>query len=729
VFLDSPTHVDAVALFTDGSHPPLIVRKGAAVDVSAAGGAQALAQTGVGAQRSTAKSNQTRPRNAGQAINNRVDCRSVTQKPHIPVITQATPGSRSVALAWSYPLLDSQDCAPSTYVVSVVLESGDAPDPGGSATVQGQQSTDLTGLFPQTRYKVTVTAYLHGQGTSSAPIQVTTGKEGPAAPTGVSVTADPSGNWHVSFDSCGTVSHGCVAAASWRVVASFCDGRGLSAPPAAIVSPADPNSAAQPPVTVPGSDDLLGRGLSFRIEGDGAAGELGTPSAPSACVYSWTPPVGSDITLSASSPPRTDSNGSTQTTATVRFAHGQTHDLGGVGGTLTYQLLSGGNVQATSGPTTAPSVVLGGVRAGQSYSVRVIATAPRHPEATTTVGPVAVAPAIADWPTPQVSTAFRTTTALKGDLDVTVSFPPGTDDRNETFDLVDSSLTCGSTSQSLKADDFPVGKTLTFSGISRLDYASDDCTVTVQLAQDAHTVTTPALYGAGNSPQARSKTFTIPDPGSTTNADDFSAVWSGDQTHPQITLSYDDSSADPEVFTTDWHSTVTNGSTADCGSSTSAPKVDIAVSPDCVSDGGSFTVQVSYRFFGTTREFTVDVSGTAPQPVDPADVSFSAAWDASAPPTVDVSYQGQAPRSDLAPFAFTETITSDTQVDPNVDCADAKDNPADGDPMQIPVDLSACPPLNTDGSPAKYEVRVQYVDNTYNRTFDHSYDVGGVPPS
>ncbi len=130
MFLDSATHVDAVALFTDGSHPPLIVRKGAAVDVSAAGGAQALAQTGAGAQRSTAKSNRTRPRNAGQAINNRVDCRTITQKPHIPVITQATPGSRSVALAWSYPLLDSQDCAPSTYVVSVVAGERRRPGPG-----------------------------------------------------------------------------------------------------------------------------------------------------------------------------------------------------------------------------------------------------------------------------------------------------------------------------------------------------------------------------------------------------------------------------------------------------------------------------------------------------------------------------------------------------------------------------------------------------------------------
>ncbi len=85
--------------------------------------------------------------------------------------------------------------------------------------------------------------------------------------------------------------------------------------------------------------------------------------------------------------------------------------------------------------------------------------------------------------------------------------------------------------------------------------------------------------------------------------------------------------------------------------------------------------------------------------------------------------------SDLSPFTFTETITSDTQVDPNVDCADAYDNPADGDPMQIPVDLSACPPLHTDGSAAKYVVRVQYKDNTYSRTFDQSYAVGGIPPS
>ncbi len=51
---------------------------------------------------------------------------------------------------------------------------------------------------------------------------------------------------------------------------------------------ADPTARQQPPATYQGSDDLLGRGLQFQVQGTGDAGQAGTPSARSACVYSWT---------------------------------------------------------------------------------------------------------------------------------------------------------------------------------------------------------------------------------------------------------------------------------------------------------------------------------------------------------------------------------------------------------------------------------------------------------
>ena len=76
------------------------------------------------------------------------------------------------------------------------------------------------------------TAIIHGQGTASAWTPVKTAEEGPAAPTGVTVLADSSGNWVLHWTGCGGVDSGCVPVESWTVTPSFCDGRGLSAPPA-----------------------------------------------------------------------------------------------------------------------------------------------------------------------------------------------------------------------------------------------------------------------------------------------------------------------------------------------------------------------------------------------------------------------------------------------------------------------------------------------------------------
>ena len=69
-------------------------------------------------------------------------------------------GSRSLQLAWTYPLLDTQDCVPSTYTVAVTATDNGAPAPPGTATVQGQDGANLVGLFPNTDYRVVVTAYL-----------------------------------------------------------------------------------------------------------------------------------------------------------------------------------------------------------------------------------------------------------------------------------------------------------------------------------------------------------------------------------------------------------------------------------------------------------------------------------------------------------------------------------------------------------------------------------------
>ena len=168
VVFNSPSHVQALALFTDGSHAPVDIDKSSAVSLNAAGGATSLIQW------HAKKPNGRKPPSNGNAnaaptqpISDRVRCRTVVQVPHIPTITKATPGSRSVQLQWSYPLLDPRDCIPSTYTVSLELISSDAPAPPAAVTVQGQDGVNLAGLFPDTRYKITVTAYLNGRGTPS----------------------------------------------------------------------------------------------------------------------------------------------------------------------------------------------------------------------------------------------------------------------------------------------------------------------------------------------------------------------------------------------------------------------------------------------------------------------------------------------------------------------------------------------------------------------------------
>lgn len=727
VVFNSASHANALILFTDGSSAPLRIAKSSAVTISAAGGAEALT-------RSTANANKqpgVKPRpgavkpkpQQAAPVNTKIDCKTAQQKPHIPVITSAVPGSRTVALVWSYPLLDNQDCYPSTFVISVKLLSNNAPSPPSSVTVQAQTGTNLSGLFPSTQYEITVAAFINGMGTPSAPLRITTGAEGPAAPDGLAVNADSSGNWHISWNSCGGVRQGCVPAQTWTVTPSYCDGRGVSSAPPSITVTADPTAREQPPATYPGSPDLLGRGLQFQVQGTGDAGQAGAPSAASACVYSWTPPVAGALSIQASSPPQTAaSNDTTSTTVTVKFAHGQTTDLGGVGGTLTYQLFSGGTLVSKSGPTTDPSVSLSGIRAGAKYQVTVLASPPRHPDVVMTVGPQDVQPAIADWPQVTVSrVSFDAPAGLSGTLHVGLDVPAGTDSRGETFQLVNSRVVCGNTGADLNQSDVAPGDDLTFS-INRTAVSGDDCQVTVQLAQDPRTVTDPPLYGAGYSRAATSSSFAIPPPSLTSTGSDFTAQWAGSSGQPQIVVSYH--GGDPLSGASDWQMSVANGSGTTCGTSASAPPATIDVDKNCVRSGGSFTVDITYRYFLVAEaHFVVPVGGTAPQPVDPAKISFTAAWNDNAQlPQVDLTYTGTEDPGSLASLSWTETVSSGA-----VSCGSSTDNPGNSS-ARITVDLTTCPPVVA-GKPAVYTVAISFTDPTYGESGNYGYTVSGTPPS
>ncbi|MFN2519223.1 MAG: fibronectin type III domain-containing protein [Jatrophihabitantaceae bacterium] len=711
VIFDSPNHVQGLALFTDDSHPPVLIDKSAASSVNAAGGATALLNSHPS---KNAKGPAPPAKNAVKAppplpINNLVSCKGTAQLPHIPTITRATPGSRSVQVQWSYPLLDPRDCAPSTYGISVKLLSSVAPSPPAAVTVQGQDAVNLTGLFPDTRYQITVTAYLNGRGTPSAPVEIATGPEGPAAPTNVQTVADSSGNWTITWNSCGGVAEGCVSSATWTVIPSFCDASGLSSAPATISIAGDPTQHSFV-ATFSGNDSVLGRGLSFQVQGVGAKGTVGASASDHRCSFSWSPPVARNISIAASTPPPTTGQSTSSTTVAVRFIGSQIHDLGGVGGQLTYKLITGGSVVYQSGPTTATSAVLNGIRPGQHYQVAVVANPPRHPEAAVTIGPVNVAPAVAAWPGISVSATFANNPISDGTLTVAIHGVSSAGSRGERFDLVNSVLTCGGGNDVLPLEKFGFDPAapLTFSHIARATFHGP-CTVTIQLVQNAQGSTDPPFYGAGPSPSATSAQFTIDPPvllGST--GGDFAAAWAADSTrgNPKIVVTYNNTDPLLLTFAADWSMIASNdGGTTNCGTSTSKPTATITVDKACVQAGGTFTVKITFRYFLSQPVYTVAVAGTAPQPIDPAAFSFTAGWGGTAAkPVVVIQTTKGDPTS--ASLSWTETVTASTS--PSAVCGSAMTvPPKDPGSFTIGVKKTTCP--NVAGS-TTWSVTISYHD-------------------
>ena len=730
VVFNSPTHSNALMVFTDGTRAPRTITKTNAVQIDAAGGAEALTRSNVPAgQPKPPKPGAPKPRPVNvQPVNPRLNCHTASVKPHIPLITSAVPGSRTVALSWRYPLISPQDCIPSTYVVTVRLVDSSAPDPPGSVRVQSQTGATISGLFPSTEYQVTVTAYIRGQGTDSLPAVFTTGEEGPQAPTNMSVHADSSGNWILDWDSCGTIAEGCVPTQSWTVTPSFCDRRGVSAAPDAITVTADPTSKRQPTTTYHGSDDLLGRGLRFAVQGIGTEGQAGAPSALSPCVFSWSNPVATDIAVQASTPPETAGSGdTTTTTARVTFAGGRAHDLGGIGGTLTYQLLEAGSVIETVGPTGDASVTLSGLRAAVRYQVQVLVSPPQHPEVIVPIGPVDVVPAVAMWPALLVDQpTFDAPPGLSGTLHVKFSFPAGTDTRGETFDLVNSQLSCGggNTAMNLAATDVAPGDDMTFS-VDRATYRGP-CTVSLQLAQNAQTATDPPLYGAGTSAARTSPIVQIDAPSITSTADDFAAQWAGTNSNPNVVVSYHGN--DDLSGARNWQLVLSRGG-ATCGTSATAPPATIDVSKDCVANGnGAWSVHIEYDYFVFSHaSFDVPVVGNAPTPVDPTQLSFTAQWNNNAAsPQILIDYTGSEPAGLLASLDWTEVVTS--SASPGVACATAHDNPGAAT-LRIGDVLTTCPATpDLGGQLPIYAVKISFTDPNYGRTGDYPTPVTGTPP-
>jgi hypothetical protein len=731
VIFNSRANLEALAVFSDDSHVPVVIDKRTAVDVNA-NGAAAIADEH---QKSPSDTPSKEPKpQPGQEVNDKIDCKTTSQTPHVPAVELLSRGSRSVQLQWSYPLLAPTDCTPSTYSVSVQADSADAPKPPASVTVQGQNGVNLVGLFPDTAYRITVTAFINGTGTASEPLGVRTSVEGPAAPTNVKAGVDSAGNWTLSWDSCGGLKDSCVPSASWTVIPAFCDNLpGLASPPASGSVVGDPTLHSFT-YTYPGSDDLLGRGLTFQVEGTGEKGTIGTPAGTAGCAYSWSPPIAGAMSVVASTPPGQTQVGDT-TTATVdlRLGANPVRAAGGVGATFTYQLALDGKVVASFGPTNALEVSFTGVKPGQSYQAQVVVAPPQHPSAAVTVGPVTVPAASSAWPAVAVAPRFITTSTSTGSLQLAFSGVSSASANGETFDLlntpkVNSALTCGNTATLLTASGFDPGTPLLFT-VDRSQYYGD-CTVTIFLQE--HGAGT-LLYGGRTSPMMSAQ-VTIPPPSVATSANDFSATWDG-STPNTVNVSY--TGGNPLVtgpIARSWRmvlSYAVNGTRTECASVDGGPSAAITAPSGClggIPPGAKpvWSVAVSFSFpWAAQGPYPVTVAGAAPSPVVSAG-DFAASWAAARNGTnqaqVNLTYSGtRYSAAQLGAFGWNEMVT--VSAGPS-SCGQTTWTPDAANPTSIGV-LPDCTPPAPGNAGLTYAVTITSTNSAQPPV---TITVAGTPP-
>ncbi|MDQ2797492.1 MAG: fibronectin type III domain-containing protein, partial [Actinomycetota bacterium] len=637
VIYNSPNHLRALVVFTDGSHGPLDIEKSSAVTVNAAGGAAALTRSRLNNQ--TDKPPPGKPGVAPKPVdpvNNKIDCKSTAQKPHIPLMGQPIPGSRSVQLTWTYPTVGQQDCIPSTYVLNVKLLSTDAPSPPSQVTVQGQRSVNLTGLFPSKRYEISVTAYINGRGTESTPIDVTTGPEGPAAPLNVNVHTDAAGNWLVSWASCGSVKAGCVPSASWTVIPEFCDGRGLSGPPAPLDVTADPTAVKQPGAILRGGDALLGRGVRFTVEGIGDNGSTGEPSGYTACTTSWSPSVAAGMQLSATKPNDTPAGGSSSTIVALNLGANPVHAVGGVGAQITLKLTGPGGTNSITGTFAAQTDTVqtqfNNIRPGATYTATATVSPPGHPGNGIGIGPVDLVTR-SSWPALSVTDAQCPSSGpltLSCDLSFRIAGISSASAGGETFDLTsDSDLQCGQAALPLVRNDFdPATGFVTVKKIPQLNNLFGSCTVTIGLVE--HNPPQPAYFGGTRSASASSSVDLGQQASLGAGNGDFAATWLPNSSSVQVT--YTGGNPTLSLLTNSWSETVNGPDGSPCGSGISVPTTPpILVDAGCVGRLGAnsgWSVSITYHdtIGGAPHSATADLPGPPPSYRPCAPAGFVAAW-------------------------------------------------------------------------------------------------------
>lgn len=415
VVVNNPDSELAVVLFTAGRPRAVVVDKGDAVDIDpAAPPADLVAAPGAGssAPGSTPSPGSGSAPSPTQLVDPALACRTTTQKPNVPQVDPPQPATHAVSLSWTYPLIDSADCEPSSYTVTVTALGGAAQPADPTVDVTGQTAVTVTGLLSDTTYAFVVTAYIN-QGSTSAPaVEATTAAEGPDAAASVTTTANGSTGWDVAWQPC---TAGCTSTepvAAWMVSAAACAGSFVGQLPSEEVPAGDDSTT----VLFSSDPGLVGTSLSFSVQPIGADGLLGDPTGDGACTEGWTPPQADQISLDVAEPPAPA--GSALATLTVAPPPGAA-DASVYGSEETeFVYTLGGQSQ---GPTTDDEATFAGLQPGTAYPTSVTVYPAGHPEAAVTIDGPPAAPT-EPWPADLAVTATgQTTSFLSGSVTATIT--------------------------------------------------------------------------------------------------------------------------------------------------------------------------------------------------------------------------------------------------------------------------------------------------------------------
>ena len=447
VIFNNPDSELAVMVFLDGHRQVKVIDKFAATTVDPGSLLTGLASSHPSSQSKSQAPGA--PAQTPQQVDQHQMCKSSKESPHVPTIDPLAPGANSVLVSWTYPLLDAQDCQPSSYEVDVTPLNGASAPPNGPFFVNnGATQFDVTGLESQSQYQVVVTAFINRQSTSSLPASFTTTAGAPAAPTNVTTVATGTG-WDVSWTPCGG-NHCGKPLAFWNVTSTPCGSSVVINPPEATGQ-----SATATSVSIPFSSSAPpGTSLSFSVAGGGEDGSIGTPANDGHCTEGWSQPRASQLTFSVSYP----NPASNQVVLSVSPPPSASTDAiyGSTNTSFTWSLIDNTNPSASQNPLTSalPSQTFS-IVTGDSYTADVTVTPTGHTDAAVTLPsePVAynspwpgmsVAAAAANGPSYDAGSGVNVMTAV-----VTVADAFANNPNNKSLTLAASgSVVCAGNSYS-----------------------------------------------------------------------------------------------------------------------------------------------------------------------------------------------------------------------------------------------------------------------------------------